>query len=90
VRAMEKHFCVYVLASDRNGTLYIGVMSNLVQRVWQHKTAQIEGFTKEHDVARLVWYEMHDNAESAITREKRIKKWNRSWKIELIEKMNPY
>jgi putative endonuclease len=87
---MEKHFCVYILASDRNGTLYVGVTSNLVQRVWQHKTAQIEGFTKEHGVARLVWYEAHDNAESAITREKRIKKWNRDWKIELIEKMNPY
>jgi putative endonuclease len=87
---MEKHFCVYILASSRNGTVYVGVTSNLVQRVWQHKTAQIEGFTKEHGVAQLVWYEVHNDAESAITREKRIKKWNRSWKIELIEKMNPY
>ena len=67
---MEKAFCVYILASARNGTLYVGVTSNLVQRVWQHKEGLIDGFTKEYDVKDLVWYEQHDNAESAIGREK--------------------
>ena len=87
---MEKAFCVYILASGRNGTLYVGVSSNLVKRVWEHKEAVHEGFTKEHAVKLLVWYEQHDSAESAIAREKRIKKWNRVWKIRLIEESNPY
>ncbi len=86
----EKAFCVYVLASGRNGTLYVGVTSNLVQRIWQHKQGAVEGFTKDYGVKRLVWYEQHDNAESAILLEKRIKKWRREWKIELIEQGNPY
>jgi len=87
---MEKAFCVYMLASGRNGTLYLGVTSHLVQRAWQHKEGVVEGFTKEYDVKRLVWYEQHGNAESAITREKQLKKWNRIWKIRLIEEANPY
>jgi putative endonuclease len=87
---MEKAFCVYMLASSRNGTLYVGVTSNLVRRVWQHKQGVVEGFTRDHAVKSLVWYEQHDNAESAISREKRIKKWRREWKIELIEELNPY
>ncbi len=87
---MNKEFCVYILASARNGTLYVGVTSNLVQRVWQHKEGAADGFTKEHGVKRLVWYEQHEDAESAITREKQIKKWNRAWKVELIERGNPY
>ena len=88
--AMEKQFYVYILASQRNGTIYTGVTSNLLQRVWQHKEKFVGGFTKEHGVDKLVWYEQHDTAESAITREKRIKKWNRGWKLKLIEEKNPY
>ena len=87
---MEKQFYVYILASDRNGTLYVGVTSNLVQRAWQHKEKLVEGFTKTYDVQKLVWFEKHENAESAIIREKRIKKWNREWKVGLIEESNPY
>ena len=82
--------CVYILASERNGTLYIGVTSDLVKRVWEHKSDFVEGFTKQHQVHTLVWYEMHGSMESAITREKQLKEWKRQWKIELIEKSNPY
>ncbi|MCK4337024.1 MAG: GIY-YIG nuclease family protein [Candidatus Aminicenantes bacterium] len=84
-----KQFCVYILCSKRNGTLYIGVTSNIVKRVYEHKHDLIEGFTKKYNVHRLVWYEMHESAESAIIREKQIKKWDRKWKLELIEKENP-
>jgi len=87
---MDKTFCVYILASKRNGTLYVGVTSNLVQRVWQHKEGFVEGFTREYGVKTLVWLERHDSAEAAITREKQIKKWNREWKVQLIEAANPY
>ena len=87
---MDKVFYVYILASSRNGTLYIGVTSQLVQRVWQHKQGLAEGFTKQYGVKTLVWYEQHDTAESAITREKQIKKWERKWKVGLIETENPY
>ena len=87
---MEKRFAVYLLASRRNGTLYVGVTSDLVQRVWQHRTNAVEGFTARHDVHRLVWFELHESAESAIQREKRIKKWERDWKVRLIEAGNPY
>ncbi len=81
--------CVYILASKPRGTLYIGVTSTPVQRVWQHKNDVIAGFTKRHQVHRLVWYEVHGTMTSAITREKSLKKWRRAWKIELIEKTNP-
>jgi putative endonuclease len=86
---VDKQFYVYILASKRNGTLYTGVTSNLAKRLWQHESNMIEGFTKKYDVNLLVYYEVHDNAESAITREKRIKKWRRSWKLRLIEDKNP-
>ena len=86
---MEKIPCVYILASRRNGTLYVGVTSDLVQRVWQHKNDLADGFTKRYGVHRLMWYEVHECMESAIVREKAIKKWNRAWKIELIEEGNP-
>jgi len=86
---MEKQFAVYILASKRNGTLYTGVTSNLPQRIWQHKQGLVKGFTDEYGISNLVWYEMHESAESAITREKRIKKWNRIWKLSLIEAANP-
>ena len=81
--------CVDILASKPFGTLYIGVTSNLVQRAWQHKQSLVEGFTKRYDVRRLVWYEAHESMESAIGREKALKKWNRAWKIRLIEEGNP-
>ena len=84
-----KHPCVYILASRRNGTLYAGVTSNLVQRVWQHKNNLTEGFTKKYGVHTLVWYECHETMESAIGREKAIKEWRRAWKLALIEAMNP-
>ena len=87
---MEKAFCVYMLASGRNGTLYIGVTSDLIKRVWQHREGVVEGFTKDYNVKQLVWYEQHENAESAVRREKQLKKWNRAWKIRLLESGNPY
>jgi len=86
----DRQFAVHMLASRRNGTLYIGVTSNLVKRVWEHKQGFVDGFTKDYGVAMLVWYELHDNAESAITREKQLKKWNRAWKVRSIEEANPY
>ena len=81
--------CTYMLASKRNGTLYIGVTSDLAQRVWQHKNDVAEGFTKSYRVHTLVWYEAHETMESAITREKALKEWRRAWKIALIEQDNP-
>ena len=86
---MEKQFAVYILASQRNGTLYVGVTSALVKRVWEHREGVVDGFSKEYGVKNLVWYELHDNAESAITREKQVKKWNRIWKLSMIEERNP-
>ena len=82
---MDKQFFVYILASQRNGTLYVGVTSDLVKRVWQHQNDVLDGFTHQYGVTRLVWYEAQAGAEAAITREKQIKKWNRDWKIKLIE-----
>lgn len=86
---MRKQFCVYLMTSRYDGTLYTGVTSNLPARVWQHREHVVEGFTDRYDVERLVWFELHDNAASAITREKRIKKWRRAWKVRLIEETNP-
>jgi putative endonuclease len=80
---------VYLLASRRDGTLYVGVTNGLVRRVWEHKEKAVPGFTTEYGCDRLVWFEAHASAEAAITREKRIKKWRRAWKVELIEKGNP-
>jgi putative endonuclease len=84
-----KQPAVYILAGNRIGTLYVGVTSDLVARTWQHREHVIEGFSTKYGVDQLVWYELHPTMESAITREKRIKKWNRQWKIELIEGENP-
>ena len=81
--------CVCILASRQNGTLYIGVTSDLAQRIWQHRNDFVEGFTKRYRVHRLVWYEAHESMESAIVREKALKKWNRAWKLEQIERSNP-
>ena len=82
-------YCVYILASQRNGTLYIGMTNDLVRRTWDHKNDVVEGFTKRHQVHTLVWFEATEDAAAAILREKQIKKWNRRWKLELIEKQNP-
>ncbi len=86
---MDKLPSVYILASRRNGTLYTGVTSDLINRVWQHKEGMFSGFTKKHNVQTLVWYEDHSTMDSAILREKQIKKWKRAWKIELIIQSNP-
>ena len=86
---MKKQPAVYILASKQNGTLYIGVTSELAKRAWTHKNNVIEGFTKRYSVHRLVYYEMHPDMTSAIVREKQLKKWNRAWKLELIESNNP-
>ena len=86
---MDRQYFVYILASDTYGTLYAGVTNDLVRRVWEHRNDVVKGFTREHRVHRLVWYEIHESAYEAITREKRIKKWNRDWKINLVQAMNP-
>lgn len=87
---MDKHYYVYMLASERNGTLYVGVTSDVVKRAWEHREGIVEGFTKKYNVKRLVWFEIHEDVTAAIIREKQIKKWNRSWKINLIQTKNPY
>ncbi|MFC5570479.1 GIY-YIG nuclease family protein [Lysobacter yangpyeongensis] len=86
---MEKFPHVYILASGRNGTLYVGVTSDLVSRTWQHREHVVTGFTQRYGATRLVWFEEHPTMESAIQREKRIKKWNRDWKLRLIDMVNP-
>jgi putative endonuclease len=84
---MHQYF-VYILASQRNGTLYIGVTNDLIKRVWQHKNKAADGFTKKYEVDKLVYYESTENIESTILREKQLKKWNRDWKIRLIQEKN--
>ena len=86
---MEKLPCVYILTNKPRGTLYIGVTSNLPQRIWQHKNKVTKGFTEKHKLNKLVWYELHDNMMSAIEREKALKAWKREWKIRVVEEMNP-
>ncbi len=86
---MDKNPAVYILASQRNGTLYIGVTSDLVKRIWEHKEGFVEGFTKDYGCYILVYFEQHAEMSAAILREKQMKKWNRAWKIALIEKENP-
>jgi putative endonuclease len=81
---------VYILASRRNGTLYVGVTSDLVQRIWQHKSGETPGFTQDYGVKDLVWYEGTPSIEAAISREKQIKNWKRESKVALIEEFNPY
>ena len=87
---MDKQFYVYILTNERNGTLYTGVTNDLVRRVWEHKNSVVAGFTRQHELQTLVWYEVHATAYDAITREKRIKAWKRDWKKRIIEEMNPY
>jgi len=85
---MNRQPAVYILASKRKGTLYIGLTSNLIKRIWEHKNNLVEGFTKRYSVHKLVWYELHESMESAIEQEKRLKEWKRQWKLELIERTN--
>ena len=84
-----KQYFVYILASKRNGTLYIGVTKNLQKRVYEHKEKKVEGFTQKYDVSKLVYFEQTSDVHSALARERQLKKWNRAWKINLIEKNNP-
>ncbi len=84
-----KQYYVYILASQKNGTLYTGVTSDLIKRIWEHKNSLIEGFTSKYAVYNLVYYEVYDDPQNAIKREKRIKKWKREWKLNLIEANNP-
>jgi putative endonuclease len=86
---MTQQPAVYILASKRNGTLYTGVTSDLVKRIGEHKNDLVAGFTKRYHVHNLVWFELHENMNSAIEREKNVKEWKRAWKIELIESHNP-
>jgi putative endonuclease len=88
-RTMRRQYCVYILANKPNGTLYTGVTNNIARRVWEHKQGLVEGFTKEYGVHRLVYCESFARPQEAIRREKRLKKWNRAWKIRLIESANP-
>jgi putative endonuclease len=84
-----RHYYVYILATGMYGTLYLGVTNDLARRAWEHRNDVVNGFSKRYGVHRLVWYEVHDGPEEAITREKQIKKWNRDWKVNLIQRMNP-
>jgi putative endonuclease len=88
VRVSVVSFYVYMLASRRNGTLYIGMTDDLVRRVWEHRTGAVPGFTKTYGVKMLVWFEQHETREAALVRERQLKKWNRAWKLELIERQN--
>lgn len=85
----QRQYCIYILASNPNGTLYIGITGDLVERVRQHKEAEVEGFTKKYKVNKLVYYEIYEYPHEAIFREKQLKEWKRRWKLELIEKENP-
>jgi putative endonuclease len=84
-----KQPCVYILASKRNGTLYVGVTGYLIKRIYEHKSDLVKGFSEDHGVHMLVWFEQHETMESAISREKNLKDWKRVWKLELVEAMNP-
>ena len=87
---MERQPCVYILTNRRNGTLYVGVTSNLPKRIWEHKSKVVKGFTSKYNLDKLVWYEIHETMESAIQREKAIKYWRRRWKLKTITEMNPH
>jgi putative endonuclease len=89
METLSKQPAVYILASKRNGTLYIGVTSDLLKRIWEHRNNIVPGSTERYRVHHLVWYELHESIEGAIQREKRLKEWKRAWKIELVESTNP-
>lgn len=85
----DKKYYVYIMARDRNSIFYVGMTSDLLKRIWEHKNGVVAGFTRKYDIHKLVYYESFDNPENAIIREKGLKKWNRPWKMRLIEEMNP-
>lgn len=87
---MSKNYYVYILASKRNGTLYLGITNDLVKRVWEHKNKIADGFTQKYEVTKLVYFESTPDPNAAITREKQLKKWKRNWKLRLIESKNPF
>jgi putative endonuclease len=89
MKGVNKQYFVYILANRKHGTLYIGVTNDLIRRTYQHKLKAVRGFTKRYDVHKLTYFEIFDDPLSAITREKQLKKWNREWKVQLIEKVNP-
>jgi len=86
---MENTYFVYILASGRNGTLYVGVTNNLIRRLAEHRSGLVPGFTRTYDVDQLMWYETHTSIDAAIAREKQLKRWKRQWKIELFQDINP-
>ncbi len=86
---MERNPCVYIISNKPHGTLYIGVTSNLSGRIWQHKNKVCKGFTEKYNLQYLVWYEVHNDMQSAISREKQLKNWRRDWKLELVNQFNP-
>ena len=86
---MERYYYAYMLASQVYGTLYVGVTNDLIRRIWEHRNDLVDGFTRQYGVHRLGWYEVHEGPYEAITREKQIKKWNRDWKVNLVQRMNP-
>ena len=86
---MDRHYYVYILTNKAYGTLYVGITNDLVRRAWEHRNDFVEGFTRTHQLHRLVWYEVHEDVEEAIRREKLIKKWHRDWKVNLIQALNP-
>ncbi|MDD4477244.1 MAG: GIY-YIG nuclease family protein [Patescibacteria group bacterium] len=85
----KRKYYTYILSNKKNGTLYVGITNNLIRRIYEHKNNLVGGFTKKYDIHNLVYYEQYDSVDDAISREKQMKKWNRKWKIELIEKDNP-
>jgi putative endonuclease len=89
VTAMEKKYYVYIMAKARNSTFYVGMTSDLLKRVWEHKEEVVDGFTQKHGIKKLVYFEIYNDPGTAIQREKRLKKWNRPWKMRIIEVMNP-
>ncbi len=88
-KKMQKQYYVYILTKGRNSTFYVGITSNLQKRIWEHKNKIADGFTKKYNVDQLAYFETFDNPENAIRREKRLKRWNRDWKMKIIEEQNP-
>jgi putative endonuclease len=86
---MDRQYYVYIMTNKAYGTLYVGITNDLVRRTWEHRNSLIDGFTKEHELHDLVWFEVHDDVEEAIRREKLIKKWHRDWKVNLVQAGNP-
>ena len=86
---MDRQYYVYIMTNNAYGTLYVGITNNLVRRAWEHRNSLVQGFTKDHELHRLVWFEVHGDVEEAIRREKLIKKWHRDWKVNLIQARNP-